>query len=662
MWPSAAAFHAEMEHSMGAAFPEAAGIKLAHAWLKTRRLAVAQTQQLALSLVAARRSSIADAAPRAVVPAEPPSTSVPVKVRKLLPTGLPVSGPALLTAAAATDPWVKQDALKAAKLDQLFKIVLEDVVDLQELGLSWDKLSDPVQMQGFKETLMAAAGRLSGARLGALIAAFKRWRRYCTERTVDVRRPTPLQVAEFLQSVAAGGPTAAASMHACLKWYAVTFGAAFNLDHYLTRPFRFHSVTHSGKQAPELEPWEFVNLCILTSRATGSHKVLLSIMVMAAVSCIRFEHLQRSKFEEQHQPPWLEFLCSQGKARKKGARPSYAWGMPQLMMKGQSLVATLADFYKHELPPNGFLIPALHLDAEDLWEITECTAFITNKAMTRSRFLEIFRGTLMTLGTDTEKARASTYNRLRRFLPTLANVLQVSDLELQAVGNWVELPQGGGGDPQRQQKRAVVSMGIHYAAAKVLRSVQVKQRCLDRFLELFRHKSAELSLTPQGLLCRDAWGWPEVATLHELLPDKGTPVPLQLDELQKPDVEVEDPNMVPAPPDDGSSGASDSDSNSPSSASDATAEGADLVGILPDPTAAEEVAWFRQARKLHIVREEGEDGRAVPWCRDVAFPQDPVACGFGFTMVDRSDACQRCLSRLPRGLFLALAEHSQWAY
>ena len=150
-------------------------------------------------------------------------------------------------------------------------------------------------------------------------------------------------IAEFLQEVATGGPTASASMHATLKWYASAFGARFHVDHYLVRPFRFHAVTHTGRQAPELQPWEFINLCLLMAQARGTHKVLLSFMIMAAVGCIRFEHFQRSSVVEKH-AKYLEFRCSQGKSRKQGARPAYAWALPQVVFQGQSLLSTLWDF------------------------------------------------------------------------------------------------------------------------------------------------------------------------------------------------------------------------------------------------------------------------------------------------------------------------------
>ena len=129
-------------------------------------------------------------------------------------------------------------------------------------------------------------------------------------------------------------------MHAALKWFEASAGAAFPMAHHLVAPFRFHAASHTSRQAPELEPWEFVNLLLAWERARGTHKVILGIILMAAVSCIRWEHLQRSTYLASHSG-WLEFQCSQGKRRRQGARPAYQWSLPEVKWRGQSFVARL---------------------------------------------------------------------------------------------------------------------------------------------------------------------------------------------------------------------------------------------------------------------------------------------------------------------------------
>ena len=109
-----------------------------------------------------------------------------------------------------------------------------------------------------------------------------------------MQAPTPLQLSEFLREVASGGPTAASSMwHAC-HWFSEKMGCQLPTDHFLTRPFKMHAVTHTGSQALELSPGELVNLVLLASRSRGTKAVLLAFMIQSAVSCVRFEHIQRS--------------------------------------------------------------------------------------------------------------------------------------------------------------------------------------------------------------------------------------------------------------------------------------------------------------------------------------------------------------------------------
>ena len=235
------------------------------------------------------------------------------------------------------------------------------------------------------------------------------------------------------------------------------------------------------------------------------------MFLMAAVSCIRWEHLQRSTLVDSRSL-CLEFCCKQGKH-------AYNWGMPLLQFQGISVLALLKDFYKHEPQSDStFLIPALKLEPRDLWEVTEATTFVANKPMTRARFLELFRGSLVTMGVEFRASQSATYNRLRRFLPTIANVLGLDVPDLQAIGNWVEVAQGGFQDPQTRKARASIPMRVHYSAEKVLRSVQVKQRCVDRLLHLWKLKQPALALTEEGLLPRDSWMWEEVMMAHTRTP------------------------------------------------------------------------------------------------------------------------------------------------
>jgi len=588
-----------------------------------------------------------------------PTTSIPAKLRRIVAAGGAASSAPVLDELVAVDPHTKEKAAVQVKLDSMFQFVLENLLDLRELGLNWQMLQDPVRLQQLKESLMAGPSRLSCGRLACLTSSMRRWQRFAVDKGYHVRVPTPLQIAEYLQVVNRGGPTAAASMYQVFRWFESSMGNCFHTDHFLIKPYRLHSVNHTGKQAVELAPWEFYNLVISAAKAAGTRLVLLCFMIMSAVSCIRFEHVQRSRLVKVH-PKYLEFRCSQGKHRKNGARPAFHWVCPDVKWHGWSLQACLQDFFQNETLPNAqFLWPGLKLTAEDLWEVCDSTPFTVGKPLSRSRFLELLRGTLLEVGVPREEATSAGYNRLRRFLPTLGNCLQLDKQSMQSLGNWVEIPAGGGPQPATKEK-ATIDMSTHYSGQKTHRSAQVKMAIMDHLGTLFRRKQGELAFNAEGLLCRDAWGWEELCAMQQFALVGAFEIPVE-EIVEQQEIELPIADQEVSVPDEIASSSDDGSHTSSSSASDETAQGEDLVGILPAEAIGTEMPWFQQCRRVHLLKFEDE-GRLVPWCRDKAFLQDPIRRGEGFVNLDRDHVCQRCLARIPRATYSALADHCQWLH
>ena len=126
---------------------------------------------------------------------------------------------------------------------------------------------------------------------------------------------------------------------------------------------------------------------------------------------------------------------------------------------------------------------------------------------------------------------------------------------------------------------------------------------------------------------------------------------------EAPNGEAVDFDPEPEPPED------DAESEISSiSGSDASAEGKDVLGILADDTAAKELLWFKQGAKTHVARELTDDNFMVPYCRDSPFAQDPARRGEGFVEGGVESVCNRCLARMPRGLYLAIAEYNGWSH
>lgn len=197
------------------------------------------------------------------------------------------------------------------------RLVLEDVLDLEALGLDTEQIQGPAVVQQLKETVMAQPSQLSATRLGALASSFRRWRRYALAHQCSIRKPTPLQLAAFLKEASRGGPTAAAALWQSLRWFEDKMGLPLGLQHFLVKPFQFLPAEHTAAQAPELQPWEFVNLVLWAASQRGTNLIVLAFIIMTAVSCVRFEHIQRSTWTAHHKD-WTEFWCKQGTKRIKG--------------------------------------------------------------------------------------------------------------------------------------------------------------------------------------------------------------------------------------------------------------------------------------------------------------------------------------------------------
>ena len=660
LWRSAEECVAEIETILGGELSPGVAFQLARAWTLARREVEAQMTSSIGAVVGFRNSSLGTRPelPQSVLePAAPPSN----RIRPLVSGGGGVLGPLVVRDSSHISPFQAEDAARQTKLEVLFRLAVDHILNLEDLGVSGDELKDPLKWRELRDnSAMSAAARLSIQRLGMLVSSFKRWLKFCEESDVDCKNPSPLQLASFLKKITVGGPTASSSMHAALTWFVSSLGANIPVSHWMVRPYKFHAASLSGRQAPELEPWELGNLLLILKEAKGTHQVIIAMVILAAVGCIRWEHIQRSKLVTDHSA-WAEMFCAQGKRRKQGARPAYSWALPEVVFRGCSLLKILCGFWQHEASTDAtFLVPGLKLEAHDLWEVTESTAFWGTRPMSRGRYLELFRGALIRCGVDHAQAQRATFNRLRRCLPTMANALRLDVPDMQAIGNWVEIPEGGCGDGTKKP-RGAMPMGVHYAGGKTGRSATVKLRCVTRFIQLLMLRLPKVALNGDGLMPPDSWRWHDFMEDHANFPE--TVPPIQEEEPPLPLV-IEDVEDEPKPSSQRSGSVSiSSDEGSADlspSASDNSTDGHDLVGVWSDPTMAEQMEWMVQGKKVHIIREEHEGERPVPWCREKAFVQDPQKRGSGFTSASQAEFCQRCLGRLPRSMYSALADHCGW--
>ena len=62
--------------------------------------------------------------------------------------------------------------------------------------------------------------------------------------------------------------------------------------------------------------------------------------------------------------------------------------------------------------------------------------------MSEGKFMRIFRSFLELIGVPRKVAQGVKYNYIRRFLPTLGEVLRVDTTEAQSLSNWIKIAKG----------------------------------------------------------------------------------------------------------------------------------------------------------------------------------------------------------------------------
>ena len=82
---------------------------------------------------------------------------------------------------------------------------------------------------------------------------------------------------------------------------------------------------------------------------------------------------------------------------------------------------------------------------------------------------------------------SNTTNYIRRFLPTLGEVLRVDTIEAQSLSNWIEIAKGR----DRRETRANHPTSRHYAGDKLTSSGLVKAMCIEALCQAVPHGSRD---------------------------------------------------------------------------------------------------------------------------------------------------------------------------
>ena len=183
--------------------------------------------------------------------------------------------------------------------------------------------------------------------------------------------------------------------------------------------------------------------------------------------------------------------------------------MPQIPA---SLFRFLVDvILRWERPP--FMVPAFKAG-------TTRRKFVARKwlqqPMLNHQWVTLLRQVMAAAGWAQQSLGTLSFNSMRRFLPTLADVLRCDRDTAQAVGSWQEIPQGEG-----CAGRAIRPMSLHYSDEQALSSCVAKVKVLEKLFEVAALHPQAAAVLNGGLpgLEAAAFDWKDFAAIaHATLP------------------------------------------------------------------------------------------------------------------------------------------------
>ena len=330
-------------------------------------------------------------------------------------------------------------SLSGPVVDEVYAVYLE----AGEAGTKWLPF-EPSEAALHKSLFVRSLRDASVKRLASALAVLRRMRSWlrdhCGSSCRSAHRCSALQMGAFLSDVATGGPTAASGAWALLEWWRATVGIPLPTDAPLVAAFRWVEAGHFSRSALELPLWAFLNLVRLAAAQAGAPSVLAQLALLLVMACIRWEHQGRSRVVAAD-GRYFYGHCAVGKSRKGGTRPGFSWRAPRSLAQGVDVLGPLLDLFNELYQHNGachFLVPDVELEKGGL---RQGCRWLTSR-MPQRRFLELFRGLLVTVGMPVATAETTSYNTLRRGLPSIAECLEFGDSELQSIGNWADIPKG----------------------------------------------------------------------------------------------------------------------------------------------------------------------------------------------------------------------------
>lgn len=447
--------------------------------------------------------------------------------------------------------------------------------------------------------------------LKAKISMLRRWWRFLEAQQAPQSNavlPVVQPCFQFLQAVAASGPTAAPGVFQNMLWWRRHVGIPWPTEDPLLCTWNRVLEPHAPKERTPLSFKAYSVLVDLTSKPPAAVASFAAFALLPLVACLRFAHVQRS-VGLAVDGEYVVGLCVKGKSRRKGGRPPFRWAAPAHFAGRNNVFDPMLRVVQQLQSQHGtlpFVIPDLALGPSG---VVDGDAKWCQRPMPIEKFISLLRSLLGCRNVDRDEIESITTYSLRRFLPTIAEVLLTPPFVSQALGNWQEIPTQSHVDP------VALSMVQHYAHDKVASAGYVKGLLLSAVQKAQQACPGEKIVWQTFRKCGITW---QSLVPSEFQEERGRDASTSLDESS-----------------------SESSSSSSSNASDASAA----------RRVCQTINWMSvQPAVVHILQDGG--AAFIPWCRTTPFVSANVKWGTG--LQPGSNVCAKCIHRVPPSLLQAI--------
>ena len=152
--------------------------------------------------------------------------------------------------------------------------------------------------------------------------------------------------------------------------------------------------------------------------------MFVKLTLLLVVGCIRWDHQKRSTLTSVTHK-YLIMWCARGKSRQNGSRRPFYWYVPRFLRADEDTLGDLHSFLLAVYEANSqarYVVPDIKLARQhgSRGALGAGSSWQLHKPMPQKKFLELFRGLLLSCGVQPAFATSASYNTLRRFSPPRA--------------------------------------------------------------------------------------------------------------------------------------------------------------------------------------------------------------------------------------------------